>query len=256
MPPRLVALLLALGLASACGGGADGTSDGARAGAAPEAGAQAAEARASEAGPAEVRAFRGMMAYMADAASFTACEGGAFFPIAAEGAYLELERAYLAAQGSPGAPVLVEVEGAAPLRPGPDGGAAPALLVARVLGVYPGQGCDAAPSPPLEGTEWVGVSVDGAPLPEGVEATLHLAPEERRVSGSGGCNRFSGAYELAGGRLTFGTLAATRRACPGPAMDAEAAFLAALGRAGSYRLEGDRLELLGEAGPVTVLRAR
>ena len=55
-----------------------------------------------------------------------------------------------------------------------------------------------------------------------------------RAFGSSGCNRFTGSYETMPERLSFGPLAMTRRACPGPESDTEAAFMLALGR--TYRI--------------------
>jgi len=76
------------------------------------------------------------------------------------------------------------------------------------------------------------------------------------VTGSGGCNRYTGAYELAGGRLTFGTMAGTRMACPAEVMAFEDAFMEALARVGAYHLIGTSLDLLGDAGSVVRLRGR
>ncbi|KND56958.1 Heat shock protein [Candidatus Paraburkholderia schumanniana] len=39
------------------------------------------------------------------------------------------------------------------------------------------------------------------------------ASGHRRVSGFSGCNRFTGTYDLKGGKLSFGPLAGTRMAC-------------------------------------------
>jgi copper homeostasis protein (lipoprotein) len=47
------------------------------------------------------------------------------------------------------------------------------------------------------------------------------------VSGSGGCNRFTGSYELNGERLTFGETAGTMMACI-EGMETEKEFFAAL----------------------------
>lgn len=66
-----------------------------------------------------------------------------------------------------------------------------------------------------------------------------------RVSGSAGCNDFTGAAVLAAGELTIRDAAATRKMCVEPAgvMEQEAAFLKALGPAMRVRIEGTRLEL-------------
>jgi putative lipoprotein len=84
------------------------------------------------------------------------------------------------------------------------------------------------------------------------EASLVVHPGKGQVSGSGGCNRFSGSCNVDGSALTFGNLASTRMACA-EGMDQESAFLAALGKVRSWRVSGDRLELL-DAGGVSLAR--
>jgi putative lipoprotein len=79
------------------------------------------------------------------------------------------------------------------------------------------------------------------------EASLVVHPGEGQVAGSAGCNRFSGPCTVDGSTLTFGNLASTRMACA-DGMDQEAAFLAALARVRSWRIAGDRLELLDAGG--------
>jgi heat shock protein HslJ len=64
------------------------------------------------------------------------------------------------------------------------------------------------------------------------------------VSGTAGVNRFTGTARLDGDRLTLGPLRTTRMAGPPEAMDAEAAFLAALDEVVAVRLDGDDLVLL------------
>src|SRR4029453_8993828 len=81
------------------------------------------------------------------------------------------------------------------------------------------------------------------------EAHFILHPADERVSGSGGCNRFTGGYELAGDRLTFGRMAATMMACA-DAMDTEKAFLSALQQAARARIKEQHLELLDASGNV------
>jgi heat shock protein HslJ len=58
----------------------------------------------------------------------------------------------------------------------------------------------------LAGTSWTLVQ-------SGVMQTLAFA--EGRASGSGGCNRFSGAYEENGTSISLGPLMVTRRARDG-----------------------------------------
>jgi len=67
-----------------------------------------------------------------------------------------------------------------------------------------------------------------------------------RVSGSGGCNRYTGPYKQEGATLTFGALAATRMACPN--LGEEDAYFAALAKVASFRREGDMLMLMDKSG--------
>ena len=72
----------------------------------------------------------------------------------------------------------------------------------------------------LEGSGWRLTAYrgpDGAlvAVPDGVEATARFV--DGRVSGSTGCNSYSGSYDLGGDELRIGPLAMTRKACPPPA---------------------------------------
>jgi putative lipoprotein len=74
-----------------------------------------------------------------------------------------------------------------------------------------------------------------------------LQPEQKRVTGSGGCNRMTGGYALAADKLSFSQMAATRMACP-DGMDVEQAFHTALGKVASWRIDGETLELFDAGG--------
>ncbi|WP_050525349.1 META domain-containing protein [Pseudorhodobacter aquimaris] len=73
---------------------------------------------------------------------------------------------------------------------------------------------------------WEVTKVDGVDVPGTVVVTMNL--EEDRVSGSSGCNRYSGGYSMSGNNLTFGPAAMTRMACPPPGMETEVRFGRAL----------------------------
>jgi heat shock protein HslJ len=58
----------------------------------------------------------------------------------------------------------------------------------------------------LEGTDWKLISLGGTPVQSSSKQQgphLLLTAESHRVSGSGGCNRMEGSYELSGDNLTF-----------------------------------------------------
>jgi heat shock protein HslJ len=115
---------------------------------------------------------------------------------------------------------------------------------------------DVFPEAPLEGTEWRLVALPGAPdPPPGALATLVLEHEGGIVRGSTGCNGFDGSWKIAGTRVTLGLGALGTTPC-GPELGRlETDYVEALRRAGSYRLRGDTLELLGAQGVVARFEA-
>ena len=80
-------------------------------------------------------------------------------------------------------------------------------------------------------------------------AHLILYSQTHRVSGSGGCNRVTGGYQLNGVQLTFSQMAGTMMACIA-GMDTERAFLQALGRVNKWKITGQYLDLLDADGKV------
>jgi heat shock protein HslJ/uncharacterized membrane protein len=119
----------------------------------------------------------------------------------------------------------------------------------------PLDGCGGAVLPPerLAGTDWSIVAIGGGAV-SGVSYQLGFG-EDGRLYGRAGCNRFSGPYSEAGRVLTPGPLAATRMACPGPAMDHERRVMAVLGGPAMMRyLDGDTLMLSGHGGTIRLRR--
>lgn len=97
----------------------------------------------------------------------------------------------------------------------------------------------------LENTYWKVTRLDEVPVTvtsEQREPHLILNSESRSVSGSGGCNRLTGSYELENDHLTFGRMASTMMACP-EGMDTEKAFLNALTRVKTWKITEQQLEL-------------
>jgi putative lipoprotein len=109
-----------------------------------------------------------------------------------------------------------------------------------------------APDRPFVNTYWKLVSVGGVAaqaFPNQREPHFILRSELNRATGSGGCNEFTGTYEVSESAVRFGHAAATLRACP-EGMEQEAAFFRVLEQARSFRIHGDQLELLDEGGAV------
>ena len=115
---------------------------------------------------------------------------------------------------------------------------APALIAAALLLAGCGSGGGGATdTAALTGVAWM---LDGVE-----QATPSIRFEARQVSGSAGCNRFSGTYRADGDRMSFGPLATTQMACPPPADDVERAFLQALDGVTHWRVDAGRLVLSG-----------
>lgn len=108
---------------------------------------------------------------------------------------------------------------------------------------------------PLDGTPWrltdhAGPAGDLVPVPDDVTATAVFA--DGHVSGSTGCNRYNGACLATDDRILVTRLAMTMMAC-GPSETAvERAFTAALEAAATYAIAGDRLEMRGPDGRVSL----
>jgi heat shock protein HslJ len=102
-------------------------------------------------------------------------------------------------------------------------------------------------------TYWRAVEISGtptAPLPKQREAHMMFSAEGNRVSGSTGCNRFTGTFTQTGDSLRFSPLATTKMACPPPLDAQERAFLQALHATAAIHLAGNTLELKDASGKV------
>jgi heat shock protein HslJ len=75
------------------------------------------------------------------------------------------------------------------------------------------------------------------------------------VSGSAGCNDYSGPYKLDGDTVAIGPLATTRKACEQAVMDQETQFLTALQTPSTVEQNGGIITLRGAAGATQVTLA-
>lgn len=106
----------------------------------------------------------------------------------------------------------------------------------------------------LQGPIWrlQSYKVDGADREPISSRGATIRFEEDKISGSGGCNRFMGSYDLQGAKLSIKMGAMTMMACP-EGMEQEQVVSTALGEVTGYRLDGDLLTLLGaDSAPVLV----
>ena len=218
--------------------------------------------RQTEPGRLEPRArLTGMFRAMADAPRFHDCHSGFEWPVAMTGDYLALERACRAQGGEPGAELMVTIEARIEQRPRPEGeGSEAALVVEKFHHAKPGEKCAgrtqtdrSAQEDLLGNNRWVPLRIgeQEVVVPSGQrEPWIVLEPGSRGVTGSGGCNRFSGGYESGDGTLRFDAVASTQMACP--AMKTETDFLVALEATRRYRVHGRTLELMDDHGRVLV----
>ncbi|MEM8632449.1 MAG: META domain-containing protein [Pseudomonadota bacterium] len=117
-------------------------------------------------------------------------------------------------------------------------------------------GCGGDPYDLLTATAWRVTAIGGAALPQGVEPNFEFTAD-MRISGSSGCNRFSGPLEMTGESLTVGNAISTRRACPEPLMQSETAFFKALSAVTKFDISEDgNLLLIGAGGADAVIDAR
>jgi heat shock protein HslJ len=103
----------------------------------------------------------------------------------------------------------------------------------------------------LPGTSWVVVDIDGD-APVGETPPTIAFDDQGSVTGTGGCNTFSGEVSIEGSDLTFGPLASTQMACEGDVSDQEQAFFTALQGVTGYTIDNEgRLVLEGDDGSLT-----
>lgn len=115
------------------------------------------------------------------------------------------------------------------------------------------KGCGGKILPPTElaGTNWSFVSIGGVAVAADRPTSLQF--DGNRLSGSAGCNRFSGIYSVDGGTLKAGPLMATEMACPG--MELEQAFFKLMASPVSLTFADDgALILTGSEGRTAVLK--
>jgi copper homeostasis protein (lipoprotein) len=195
----------------------------------------------------------GMFVYLADAAVITLCADGGRLPVVMESDYKALEAAYLKARRKSGEALLVSLDGRIAPRPSAEAGRPPerSLVVERFTGVWPQESCgNPVEDSPLRGTYWKLVRLGGMPVEVAAnqrEPHLTFARDQLRVSGTGGCNRVTGSFEVDGEKLRLRALAGTRMACEG-GMEQEQRFLESMAKVERHRIRGSHLDMLDASG--------
>lgn len=104
----------------------------------------------------------------------------------------------------------------------------------------------------LENTEWKLIWLSGAKIETAAPRQvpyIQLQAAGHHVSGSGGCNRLAGGYEVNGNHLKFTQMASTRMACLHGG-DTEAQFMQALDQVSTWKIGGGTLSLMDADGHV------
>ena len=107
----------------------------------------------------------------------------------------------------------------------------------------------------LRGVTWLVEDVKEAGLIDTGQTSLLIAAYGS-VATTIGCNRMAGRATVEDDKLTFGPLAATRKACAPALMRQEQIYGAALAATRSYKIEDGRLSFLDESGTVVAKFAK
>lgn len=95
----------------------------------------------------------------------------------------------------------------------------------------------------LYGKEWVLEYVNkDKPVIDKLRATIRFE-KDGKLTGSGGCNKFFGSYEIKDGKVVIGPVGGTKMMCPPAVMDIEDAYMAALAGELEVRMEEGKMKL-------------
>jgi heat shock protein HslJ len=110
-------------------------------------------------------------------------------------------------------------------------------------------GSDAGDGPAGPAGEWrlTDGTHDGAPLQVPANAPITMIVADGEIGGTAACNRYGGEVSIDGDRLAVGAMSMTEMGCDQAVMDAESAYLAALGAVTGWERSGDQLMLTGES---------
>jgi heat shock protein HslJ len=105
----------------------------------------------------------------------------------------------------------------------------------------------------LANTIWSLVSYGPADAPISALATVPVTAtfSAQGVTGSAGCNGYSGPFQYNAGAISFGALISTKMACEEPVMSQETAFFNALATASTYTIADGQLQITYDGGVLT-----
>jgi putative lipoprotein len=109
-------------------------------------------------------------------------------------------------------------------------------------------GASSAPAT-LSATAWTATTVGGEFVDANSPPTMDFAADGK-VSGTTGCNQYSGAYEINGNEIAIGPLAMTMMLCAGPVGEQETLFGPALQGATTWAIDATGMLKLSGAGDI------
>ena len=119
------------------------------------------------------------------------------------------------------------------------------LVLVILAGCSASQSAGAPSGGTLTGQVWALTALAGKAPIQDTGITIQFSTDGT-VSGSSGCNQYSGTYTASGSSLTINTpLASTMMMCAQPVMVQESAYQAALATVKAYSVSGDKLTLFG-----------
>ena len=108
----------------------------------------------------------------------------------------------------------------------------------------------------LFGKTWTLTEMDGRKF-SADKPNIEFNRDQKRVSGSSGCNRFSGTFEIHGSMVKFSRIAATKMACLDVELQqVETTFLQLLETTTRFDVKGSTLRLYAKHVPVLVFAER
>lgn len=117
------------------------------------------------------------------------------------------------------------------------------------------------PSPaPFVGTTWI---LDSFYTADAVSSIINgiaitaIFDNDGRITGSAGCNDYFGSYTLTGNMLSIYSIGSTKMNCPGRGiMLQEQTYLASLGKAAGFTINGNRMSLSDAKGTTLLSSTR
>lgn len=100
----------------------------------------------------------------------------------------------------------------------------------------------------IVGRDWVLTQMDENPAPDEPPVTLTFGIDGN-LFGAGGCNQYYGSYKFNSGKITIGSIGATKMMCPPAIMKIEYSFLEALAGTSTLTADNNTLTLCPDGKP-------